>query len=97
MAFYLIGSLRLFACTFFYYFVLQSAGQSYYTCSFFVFLKECFPLFDSGGAHFSFQFFEILVYYFAGFLMADSRLVAFQYIFDSLCEVVYRKVGDSHT
>ena len=41
---------------------------------FLIFFEESFSLFDGGSAHLSFQFFEILVHYFAGFLMGAAAI-----------------------
>ena len=85
-----------FACAFVDHFVLQSAGQRNHARLFLIFFEESFSLFDGGSAHLSFQFFEILVHYFAGFLMADSRLITFQYIFNCLCKVIYSDAFCTH-
>ena len=55
----------------------ESAGKDNYARSFFVFFEECLSLLNSNGTHLRFQFFEIFVHYFAGFIVADSRLITF--------------------
>ena len=97
VASYLVGRFRFFACTFIDNLVLQSAGQCNNTRSFFVFFEESLSLFNGDSAHFSFQFFEVFVYYFAGFIVADSRLITFQYVSDCLCKIIYCETLNSHT
>ena len=97
VALYLVSSFGIVAyVAFLDDLVLQAAGQCDYAGAFAVLFQELLSGFDVCRVHLLLHFFEVFVHDVACFRMADGCLVAFQHIFDGLCEVFYYDAFGTH-